>query len=68
MRSEQVNDSNSEIEKLCEAVTARFLPRLIVVRDNCVRSESGGRDGIRTHDLLIANDVNSKLRRGAAIT
>jgi hypothetical protein len=24
--------------------------------------------GIRTHDLLIANDVNSKLRRGAAIT
>ena len=36
-RSEQVNDSNSEIEETCEAVTARFLPRSIVVRDNCVR-------------------------------
>jgi hypothetical protein len=24
--------------------------------------------GIRTHDLLIANNVNSKLRRSAAIT
>ena len=28
----------------------------------------GGRDGIRTHDLLIANEVNFKLRRDAAIT
>ena len=37
MRSEQVNGSNSEIEKTCEAVTARFLPRSIVVRDNCER-------------------------------
>ena len=36
-RSERVNDSNSEIEETCEAVTARFRPRSIVVRDNCVR-------------------------------
>jgi hypothetical protein len=28
----------------------------------------GGRDRDRTGDLLVANDVNSKLRRGAAIT
>ena len=28
----------------------------------------GGRDGIRTHDLLIANEDKSKLRRGATIT
>jgi hypothetical protein len=28
----------------------------------------GGREGIRTPGLLVANDVNSKLRRGAAIT
>ena len=28
----------------------------------------GGRDGIRTHDLLIANEEKSKLRRGATIT
>jgi hypothetical protein len=28
----------------------------------------GGRDGIRTHDLLIANEGNAKLRRGSAIT
>jgi hypothetical protein len=37
----------------------------------CVRAgpfESGGREGIRTPGLLVANDVNSKLRRGAAIT
>jgi hypothetical protein len=30
--------------------------------------KSGGREGIRTPGLLIANEVNSKLRRGAAIT
>ena len=30
--------------------------------------ESGGREGIRTPDLLIANDVNSSLRRSAAVT
>ena len=28
----------------------------------------GGRDGIRTHDLLIANEDKSNLRRGATIT
>ena len=28
----------------------------------------GGRDGIRTHDLLIANDGENKLRQGATIT
>jgi hypothetical protein len=28
----------------------------------------GGRDGIRTHDLLIANDGENKLRHGATIT
>ena len=28
----------------------------------------GGRDGIRTHDLLIANEEKSKIRHGAAIT
>jgi len=28
----------------------------------------GGPDGIRTHDLLIANEGNAKLRRGNAIT
>ena len=27
-----------------------------------------GRDGIRTHDLLIANEENSEIRHGAAIT
>jgi hypothetical protein len=30
--------------------------------------ESGGRDGIRTHDLLIANSGENKLRQGATIT
>jgi len=30
--------------------------------------KSGGREGIRTPGLLVANDVNSKLRRDAAIT
>ncbi len=30
--------------------------------------KDGGREGIRTPGLLVANDVNSKLRRGAAIT
>ena len=30
--------------------------------------ESGGRDGIRTHDLLIANEEKSEIRHGAAIT
>jgi hypothetical protein len=29
---------------------------------------SGGRDGIRTHDLLIANEEKSKLRCGTTIT
>jgi hypothetical protein len=29
---------------------------------------SGGRDGIRTHDLLIANEEKSEIRHGAAIT
>jgi organic hydroperoxide reductase OsmC/OhrA len=29
---------------------------------------SGGRDGIRTHDLLIANDGENKVRQGATIT
>ena len=29
---------------------------------------SGGRDGIRTHDLLIANEEKSMIRHGAAIT
>jgi hypothetical protein len=28
----------------------------------------GRREGIRTPNLLVANNVNSKLRRGAAIT
>jgi 2-methylcitrate dehydratase PrpD len=28
----------------------------------------GGRDGIRTHDLLIANEEKSKLRCGTTIT
>jgi hypothetical protein len=28
----------------------------------------GGRDGIRTHDLLIANEEKSEIRHGAAIT
>ena len=28
----------------------------------------GGRDGIRTHDLLIANEEKSKLRCGVSIT
>ena len=28
----------------------------------------GGREGIRTPDLLIANEENAKLRRGSAIT
>ena len=28
----------------------------------------GGRDGIRTHDLLIANEGKSKLRCGVSIT
>ena len=28
----------------------------------------GGRDGIRTHDLLIANEEESMIRRGATIT
>ena len=30
--------------------------------------KDGGRDGIRTHDLLIANEGNAKVRRGSAIT
>jgi hypothetical protein len=30
--------------------------------------ESGGREGIRTPGLLIANEDKSKLRRGATIT
>ncbi len=30
--------------------------------------ESGGREGIRTPGLLVANDVNQNLRRGIAIT
>ena len=30
--------------------------------------KSGGREGIRTPDLLVANDVNLNLRRGIAIT
>jgi hypothetical protein len=28
----------------------------------------GGRDGIRTHDLLIANEEKSMIRHGATIT
>ena len=28
----------------------------------------GGRDGIRTHDLLIANEEKTTLRRGSTIT
>jgi hypothetical protein len=28
----------------------------------------GGRDGILTHDLLIANEEKSKLRHGATVT
>ena len=28
----------------------------------------GGRDGIRTHDLLIANEGKSKIRCGTTIT
>ena len=28
----------------------------------------GGRDGIRTHDLLIANEEKSKIRCGTTIT
>jgi hypothetical protein len=28
----------------------------------------GGRDGIRTHDLLIANEEKSKLRLGVTVT
>jgi hypothetical protein len=36
---------------------------------NSFRSfESGGRDGIRTHDLLIANSEGKTLRLGATIT
>jgi hypothetical protein len=31
-------------------------------------SDFGGRDGIRTHDLLIANEEKSMIRRGATIT
>jgi hypothetical protein len=30
--------------------------------------KDGGRDGIRTHDLLIANEEKSKLRLGATVT
>ena len=30
--------------------------------------KDGGRDGIRTHDLLIANSGENKLRQGATIT
>ena len=30
--------------------------------------EDGGREGIRTSGLLVANDVNPKLRRGAALS
>jgi hypothetical protein len=30
--------------------------------------KDGGRDGIRTHDLLIANSGENKLRLGATIT
>jgi hypothetical protein len=32
------------------------------------RCHFGGRDGIRTHDLLIANSGENKLRQGATIT
>ena len=32
------------------------------------RLKDGGREGIRTPGLLIANEVNFKLRRDAAIT
>ena len=31
-------------------------------------SESGGREGTRTPDFLVANDGENKLRRGATIT
>ena len=30
--------------------------------------ESGGREGIRTPTLLVANDVEKSIRRGAATT
>jgi hypothetical protein len=32
------------------------------------RRKDGGRDGIRTHDLLIANEEKTTLRRGSTIT
>ena len=30
--------------------------------------KSGGRDGIRTHDLLIANEIINLIRHGVATT
>jgi hypothetical protein len=32
------------------------------------RAEVGGREGIRTPDLLVANEENKFIRRGAATT
>jgi hypothetical protein len=39
-----------------------------VFKNNVSPLKSGGREGIRTPDLLIANEEKSKLRLGATVT
>src|SRR5467141_365125 len=39
-----------------------------VFKNNVSRLKDGGREGIRTPGLLIANDGENKLRQGATIT
>jgi hypothetical protein len=43
-------------------------PRLDSASDLQVTGNNGGREGIRTPGLLVANEEFFKLRRGAAIT
>ena len=39
-----------------------------VSKNNVSPMKSGGREGTRTHDFLVANDGENKLRQGATIT
>jgi hypothetical protein len=56
-------------QQLAKTLRIGHFGQLIPFQKNRVSLlDSGGREGSRTPDLLVANEEKSKLRRGATIT
>jgi hypothetical protein len=58
----------SRLSKVHQIGTTNIYIRRGIIASRIFIGYFGGRDGIRTHDLLIANSGENKLRQGATIT